>query len=265
MPNEEGMVPAPRPLKDSSARGLALWIGCLALAGLLGACSPQQPETIAPLPSLGVPPGTGATAEDEYVLQPGDVVRVKYLYHPELEVKVPLEPVQPRPVEPQPAPEIRPMEQPPAEARTTEPAPDTRPRAPAPFRRDKVGLSLLGVGWACAEGWLTATTQGIAWSVIFFFASAAASSAYLTVSEIFPLEMRAIAISLFYAAGTGIGGFVGPALFGALIETGSRQALFIGYACAALLMCFAAVVTIVLGLAAERRPLEEVARPLCAE
>jgi protein involved in polysaccharide export with SLBB domain/glycosyltransferase involved in cell wall biosynthesis len=92
MPNEEGMVPAPRPLKDSSARGLALWIGCLALAGLLGACSPQQPETIAPLPSLGVPPGTGATAEDEYVLQPGDVLRVKYLYHPELDVKVPIAP-----------------------------------------------------------------------------------------------------------------------------------------------------------------------------
>ena len=65
--------------------------------------------------------------------------------------------------------------------------------------------------------------QGVAWSVIFFFASAAASSAYLTVSEIFPLEMRAIAISLFYAAGTGIGGFIGPAVFGALIETGSRD------------------------------------------
>ena len=107
--------------------------------------------------------------------------------------------------------------------------------------------------------------QGVAWSVIFFFASAAASSAYLTVSEIFPLEMRAIAISLFHAAGTGIGGFVGPAVLGVFIDTGSREALFFGYACSAFLMCFAAVVTMVLGLAAERRPLEDVAKPLCAE
>jgi MFS family permease len=127
------------------------------------------------------------------------------------------------------------------------------------------GVMLLVVGWAFAEGWLGATAQGIAWSLIFFFASAAASSAYLTVSEIFPLEMRAIAISLFYAAGTGIGGFVGPAVFGALIDTGSRDALFAGYACAAFLMCFAAVTAIVLGVAAERRPLEDVAKPLCAE
>jgi len=127
------------------------------------------------------------------------------------------------------------------------------------------GVSLLCVGWAFSEGWLSATTQGVAWSVIFFFASAAASSAYLTVSEVFPLEMRAIAISLFYAAGTGIGGFIGPAIFGALIDTGNREALFVGYACAAFLMCFAAVVTMVFGLAAERRPLEDVAQPLCAE
>ena len=65
--------------------------------------------------------------------------------------------------------------------------------------------------------------------VIFFFASPAASAAYLTVSETFPLEVRALAIALFYAIGTGIGGVAGPALFGALIDTGSRNSVFAGY------------------------------------
>ena len=78
----------------------------------------------------------------------------------------------------------------------------------------------------------TATTQTLCWSAIFFVASAAASSAYLTVSEVFPLEMRAIAIALFYAVGTAVGGFVGPPLYGAMIESGSRAALFGGYASA---------------------------------
>ena len=97
-----------------------------------------------------------------------------------------------------------------------------------------------------------------------FFASAAASSAYLTVSEIFPLEMRAVAISIFYAIGTGIGGFIGPALYGTLIGTGSRDAVFFGYAVAGLLMTAAAVVAAWIGIDAERRPLETVARPLSA-
>jgi len=102
------------------------------------------------------------------------------------------------------------------------------------------------------------------WSALFFFASAAASSAYLTVSEIFPLEMRAVAISLFYAIGTGIGGFIGPALYGTLIATGSRDAVFFGYAVAGLLMAGAAVTAAWLGIDAERKPLEAVARPLSA-
>src|SRR6202008_2105401 len=109
---------------------------------------------------------------------------------------------------------------------------------------------------------LTATTQALGWSAIFFVASAAASSAYLTVSEIFPLEMRAVAISLFYAAGTALGGFAGPPLFGAMIESGSRGALFGAYALAAGLMCAAALVAAWLGIDAERRPLEQVAPPL---
>jgi MFS family permease len=84
------------------------------------------------------------------------------------------------------------------------------------------------------------------------------------VSEIFPVEMRAIAISIFYAAGTGAGGFIGPALFGALVESGSREALFYGYLLAAALMLIAAAVAAVLGVDAERKSLEEIAPPLGA-
>jgi MFS family permease len=127
------------------------------------------------------------------------------------------------------------------------------------------GLGLLATGWAFQQELLTATTQAFAWSAIFFVASAAASSAYLTVSEVFPLEMRAISISLFYAAGTALGGFLGPPLYGAMIESGSRSALFGAYAFAAVLMIVAAVVTLFLGVDAERKPLEEVCAPLGCE
>jgi MFS family permease len=126
------------------------------------------------------------------------------------------------------------------------------------------GLGLLAIGYAFSRGWLSATAQSAGWAVIFFVASAAASSAYLTVSEIFPLEIRAISISLFYAIGTGVGGFIAPAFFGALIESGSRDALFAGYAVAAVLMCAAALVAAGLGVDAERKPLEAVAQPLSA-
>ena len=76
---------------------------------------------------------------------------------------------------------------------------------------------------------LTATTQTIAWCVIFFFASAGASAAYLTVSEIFPMEMRAMAIAFFYAVGTGIGGITGPLLFGILVGTEDVNNTMIGF------------------------------------
>jgi MFS family permease len=124
------------------------------------------------------------------------------------------------------------------------------------------GIALAATGYAFNEGWLTAATQTACWAAIFFVASAAASSAYLTVSEIFPLEMRAVAISIFFALGTGIGGVIGPALFGLLIETGSRAALFGGYALAGVFMCAAAAMAMRLGVDAERRPLESVAPPL---
>ena len=86
---------------------------------------------------------------------------------------------------------------------------------------------LLGLtGWLFHAGLLTAQTQTLAWTIIFFVASAAASSAYLTVSEIFPLEIRAFAIAIFYAVGTLTGGVGAPILFGWIIGTGSSDALF---------------------------------------
>ena len=127
------------------------------------------------------------------------------------------------------------------------------------------GLLLILTAYAFYRGWLSAAGQTVCWSVIFFVASAAASSAYLTVSEIFPLEMRAISISLFYAAGTALGGFAGPPLYGAMIEGGSRAGLFAAYALAGVLMCAAALVAWKLGVNAERRPLEEVCPPLGME
>jgi len=111
-------------------------------------------------------------------------------------------------------------------------------------------------------GHLDAVTQTVAWSIVFFFASAAASSAYLTVGESFPLEMRGTAIALFYAVGTAIGGIAGPWLFGSLIGTGDRVSIAWGYGVGALLMLGAAGVQWRYGLAAERRCLEEVAAPI---
>ena len=127
------------------------------------------------------------------------------------------------------------------------------------------GIGLFVTGYAFRGSLIGPETLALCWSSIFFVASAAASSAYLTVSEVFPLEMRAVAISLFYAAGTALGGFAGPPLFGAMIEDGSRSALFGAYAFAAALMCGAALVAAFLGVDAERRPLEAVAPPLGSE
>ena len=124
------------------------------------------------------------------------------------------------------------------------------------------GVLLALSGYLFSIGALSAQTQTIAWMVIFFFASPAASAAYLTVSETFPLEVRALAIALFYAIGTGIGGVIGPALFGALIDTGSRVSVFQGYLLGSVLMVAAAAVAWRYCVAAERQPLESVARPL---
>src|SRR5262249_2536053 len=124
------------------------------------------------------------------------------------------------------------------------------------------GVLLIATAYAFSQGWLSATGQTLCWAAIFFVASAAAGSASLPVSGVFPLEMRAISISLFYALGPALGGFAGPPLYGAMIEGGSRNGLFAAYALAGALMCVAAFVAWKLGVDAERRPLEEVCPPL---
>ena len=127
------------------------------------------------------------------------------------------------------------------------------------------GILLALTGCLFRAGVLTAQTQTLAWTIIFFIASAAASSAYLTVSEIFPLEIRALAIAIFYAIGTLIGGVGAPLLFGWIIGIGSITALFIGYLVAAALMIFGAAIEAWIGIPAERCSLEHIAAPLSSK
>jgi MFS family permease len=130
---------------------------------------------------------------------------------------------------------------------------------------DAIGGVLLAViGYLCRQELVAAQTQTMAWTLVFFFASAAASSAYLTVSETFPLEIRALTIAFFYAIGTGIGGVAGPWMFGALIDSGSRASVYSGYLVGAALMVAAAAIQWRYGIAAERKSLESVARPLAS-
>jgi MFS family permease len=138
-----------------------------------------------------------------------------------------------------------------------------RPMLTATYALSGVLLAITGALFG--QDVLSAATLTLCWTVIFFFASAAASAAYLTVSETFPLEIRALAIAFFYAIGTGLGGISGPVLFGALIGTGSRTSLLWGYLLGAALMIGAAVVAALWAVAAERKPLESVARPLAQE
>ena len=124
------------------------------------------------------------------------------------------------------------------------------------------GLLLILTGYLFTHNALSTFGQTAMWTAMFFVASPAASSAYLTVSEIFPLEMRAIAIAIFYSAGTGVGGIIAPWFFGRLIDTGSRDELWVGYIVAAALMLLAAVVEVAFGVAAEQKSLEHIAEPL---
>jgi MFS family permease len=126
------------------------------------------------------------------------------------------------------------------------------------------GLLLVVVGVLFERDLLTAATQTIGWMIVFFVASPAASAAYLTVSETFPLEIRALTIAVFYAIGTGLGGVAAPYVFGKLIQSGSRQSVFGGYVFAAILMFAAAFVAARYAIRAERKPLEQVATPLSA-
>ncbi len=124
------------------------------------------------------------------------------------------------------------------------------------------GTLIIATGGLFLIDVLDASSQTVAWSVVFFFASAAASSAYLTVGETFPLEVRASAIAWFYAVGTGLGGIAGPVVFGHLIAAGTRPDVFFGYMVGGGLMLAAAAVAWFLAIDAERRSLESVAAPL---
>jgi MFS family permease len=126
------------------------------------------------------------------------------------------------------------------------------------------GVLLVITGFLFKNGTLNATTQTVAWCIIFFFASAGASAAYLTVSEIFPMETRAMAIAFFYATGTIVGGFGGPLLFGALIQSGDPDQIFIGYVVGAAVMIVGGVIQALMGVEAAGRDLEDIAPPLSA-
>jgi MFS family permease len=126
------------------------------------------------------------------------------------------------------------------------------------------GILLIITGLLFQAGTLNATTQTVAWCVIFFFASAGASAAYLTVSEIFPMETRAMAIAFFYATGTIVGGFGGPLLFGALIQSGDPDQIFIGYVVGAVVMIVGGIIQATMGVEAAGRDLEDIAPPLSA-
>ncbi|WP_349259913.1 MFS transporter [Jatrophihabitans sp.] len=129
------------------------------------------------------------------------------------------------------------------------------------------GLLLLVSAWMFNSGMLSATTQTVFWSVIFFFASAGASSAYLTVSEIFPLELRGQAISYFFAISQGAGGVVAPWLFGHLIGGANNShvrtgPLTVGYLIGAAIMIIGGLVAWFIGVNSERKSLEDIADPL---
>ena len=126
------------------------------------------------------------------------------------------------------------------------------------------GVLLLVTGYLFEQHQLTAGTLTLCWSVVFFFASAGVSAAYLTVSEIFPMETRALCIALFYAVGTGLGGIIGPQLFAPMIATGKASKVFEALAIGAVLMVVGGIAELLFGVKAERRRLERIARPLTA-
>ena len=126
------------------------------------------------------------------------------------------------------------------------------------------GVLLLGTALLFDQGALNATTMTLCWVIVLFFASAGASAAYLTVSEVFPLETRALAIAFFYAIGTAAGGITGPLLFSALVSTGKVPDTVLAFCIGAVLMIAGGITELILGVKAERRSLEDIARPLTA-
>ncbi|MFJ4922919.1 MFS transporter [Streptomyces sp. NPDC088725] len=124
------------------------------------------------------------------------------------------------------------------------------------------GVLLFVTAWFFNSGWLNATTMTLCWGIVLFFASAGASSAYLTVSEIFPMETRAMAIAFFYAIGTAAGGISGPLLFADLTGSGNVGDAVIAFCIGAALMVLAGLVAIFFAVAAEGKSLEDIAAPL---
>jgi Major Facilitator Superfamily len=127
------------------------------------------------------------------------------------------------------------------------------------------GALLLGTAYLFHQGSLNATTMTACWCVVLFFASAGASSAYLTVSEAFPMETRAMAIAFFYALGTAAGGISGPLIFSSLVSTGKVSDTVVAFSIGATLMILGGVAELFLGVRAERQSLESIAQPLTAE
>ncbi|MEU5860216.1 MULTISPECIES: MFS transporter [unclassified Nonomuraea] len=126
------------------------------------------------------------------------------------------------------------------------------------------GVLLLGTAWLFGQGALTAMTLTLCWSAVLFVASAGASAAYLTVSEIFPMETRAMAIAFFFAIGTAAGGIAGPLVFASLVESGAPGDTALAFSIGAIVMIVAGLVELVFGVKAERKGLEEIAAPLTA-
>ncbi len=124
------------------------------------------------------------------------------------------------------------------------------------------GVLLVFTGLLFEGHMLSAVTITIAWSIVFFFASAGASAAYLTASEVFPVEARAMAIAFIYAIGTLVGGVAAPPIFGALIQSGSISDVFDGYMIGALLMMIGGLTELWIGVKAEGQSLERIAAPL---
>jgi MFS family permease len=127
------------------------------------------------------------------------------------------------------------------------------------------GVLLLVTAWLFNAGTLNAQTMTLCWCVVLFFASAGASSAYLTVSEVFPMETRALAIAVFYAIGTAAGGITGPLLFSKLVSSGKVGETALAFTIGAILMIGGGIVEIFLGVKAERQSLEDIASPLTAQ
>jgi MFS family permease len=126
------------------------------------------------------------------------------------------------------------------------------------------GVLLLGTAYAFDQGALSATTMTLCWVVVLFFASAGASAAYLTVSEVFPMETRALAIAFFFAVGTAAGGITGPLLFSHLVSSGKVADTVLAFSIGASLMILGGLAEVLLGVRAERKSLEAIAQPLTA-